>query len=255
MHLSRRRITEIASLSQRKYRRRYRQFVVEGERAVESAVFGSAVLSEVVHLTDAPPGNELLAHLSRTAVPVIPVEPAVFNRFSDVENAQGILAIAAIPDASVEDVLAEPRVIALDALQDPGNVGTLIRTAAWFGIRGIVVGKGTADPYMAKAVRASMGGIFDVAIYEAEDLASLLADAATRGFEVVAADMEGEPLSSWRPAERTVLVLGNEGAGLSDAVTMAVHRRITIPGGAGEGVESLNVAIAAGIMMNVWVQG
>jgi RNA methyltransferase, TrmH family len=257
MHLSRRRSSEIASLVYRKYRQRHGQFIVEGERAVLSALAAGADLAEII-VSDTFDDARVVEALAETAtMPLITVAPDVFARLSDVQTSQGVLAVASLNDVSADAAVEKPRILAFDGLQDPGNVGTIIRTAAWFGVDVIVAGKGTADVFSPKCVRATMGAIFDVAVHLSDDLSGFLDQAKEAQFELVAADMSGVSLEEWTPADRTVLVVGNEGAGISEDVASRVDRRITIqrPANArSSGVESLNVAIASSIILNRWAR-
>lgn len=252
MQLSNRRIKEIASLRHRKYRERLGQYIVEGARAVDSALEAGAALREIVirrgdAYAEQMPWSPAVQH-ERIAV----VDEETFQKLSAVETSQGVLAVLDVPDQSTERVLAAKRILALDAVQDPGNAGTLIRTAAWFGIDAVVAGAGTVDLFNPKTVRAAMGGLFGVELAVANELAAFLDTASDAGFASYGADMRGEDAALWKPAERAVLVVGNEGSGLSAAVAKRIDGRVTIPGAGRPVVESLNVAQAATILMYLW---
>jgi TrmH family RNA methyltransferase len=172
------------------------------------------------------------------------------ERLGDVQASQGIVAVAASPGGGAQDPAVAGRLLLLDRVQDPGNVGTLLRTAAWFGIDHAVAGPGTADFHGPKVVRASMGAIWDIALSESSDLAALVARLRAADFEVWGADMRGTRLADWTPAARSALVLGSEAAGLSAAVRDACTGTVTIPAtGHIRGTESLNVGAAAAILM------
>jgi TrmH family RNA methyltransferase len=147
----------------------------------------------------------------------------------------------------------EPGTLALvlDGLQDPGNVGTLVRTAAWFGFDAVFHTSETADPFGPKAVQASMGALFQVrtAIIDEEWLASLPSTCPVMGTY-----LEGEPLFQATLPSEGLLVLGNEGHGIGPLLSARVNRKLTIPG-FGTGVESLNVASAAAILMSEFRRG
>lgn len=254
MGLSRRRVKEIAALSQRKYREKLGEYVIEGVRSVESALDAGADIREIIVLPGALESRPDL--LPRVDDRLVIVDDSTFDRFSGVEASQGVLAVAAIPERSEERVLASSRILALDGVQDPGNAGTLIRTAAWFGIEAVVAGPGTVDLFNPKTVRSAMGGLFDVAVAEPADLATFLAKAQRVGFTCYGADMKGEDVGRWQPEDPSILVVGNEGGGISDAVHARLDARVTIPGSARRsGAESLNVAQAAGILMYLWTAG
>lgn len=135
-------------------------------------------------------------------------------------------------------------VLALDRVQDPGNVGTMLRTADWFGIRHVVCSRDTASCYNPKVVQASMGAVFRTRV-EYVDLAEWL---AASGLPVYGASLQGRPFTELEKPERGVLVIGNESAGISEAVMRQVTHPVLIPNVGGT-AESLNASVAAGILM------
>lgn len=251
--LSNRRRKEIASLTQKKYRERLSQMLVEGRRSVVSAVDAGAPLVDVLVARSAADEREIRRILSRVDVPVYAVADEELEEISTVETSQGILAVASIEQISADALASSARVLVLDGLQDPGNAGTILRTAAWFGVDAVVTARGTVDLYNPKVVRATMGALWDVAHAHVEDLVDVLAGLSDKGFSIYAADMEGSDVRMWRPEAKSVLVLGSEGHGLSPDVASMVGERIVIPGAATrQGTESLNVAVAAAILMYEW---
>ena len=139
-------------------------------------------------------------------------------------------------------------VLALDGLQDPGNMGTLLRTADWYGIRQVVCSTDTVSCYNTKVVQASMGAIFRTKVTYCQ-LDDYLRRIAREGYTVYGAMLDGEPLYASKLQQPAVLVVGNEGRGLSDTVAATVTRRLTIPNIGGT-CESLNAAVAAAILMS-----
>jgi TrmH family RNA methyltransferase len=138
----------------------------------------------------------------------------------------------------------------LNGVQDPGNVGTLVRTAAWFGFDAVLADRDSADFFAPKTVRSTMGGVFDLPLGRFDDLPAALAELAAEGREVVGAALGGSPVASWRPARQLALVLGSEGNGLAAQVEAALTVRVEIPGSPQRrGTESLNVSVAGGILM------
>lgn len=249
---SRRHLRDRARLSARRYREDEGLFLVEGVRSVESAVAASARLVELI-VTEAALGEPRVAELAEAAgVPVLTASERDFDRLPDTRSHQGLVAVAELAWAE-PDTLDGP-VIVLDGVQDPGNVGTVIRAAAWFGARSVLAGPGTADLFSPKVVRASMGGLWDVALASTDDLAASLDALRERGLSVHAADLDGEPVAAWSPPREAVLVLGSEAHGVSTAVQDRLDGRVRIGGGrAGQGVESLNVAMAASILLHRWL--
>ena len=140
----------------------------------------------------------------------------------------------------------EGLVLALDGLQDPGNMGTILRTADWYGIRRVVCSHDTVSCYNPKVVQATMGAIFRTEIIYC-DLAKWLEEAANEGFATYGAMLDGEPYSKVQLRRPAVLVVGNEGKGISDTVAASVQQRLTIPNIGGT-CESLNAAVATAIL-------
>jgi RNA methyltransferase, TrmH family len=142
-------------------------------------------------------------------------------------------------------------IVALDDVQDPGNVGTILRTAVWFGADAVICSSGTADRYNAKAVRSSAGSIYAIRHYGVDLLASELQRLKSQGFRIVSASLDGKDFREFSSrCEKQVLVIGNEANGVSDAVQKLSDRLVRIPhGGKKVRVESLNAAVSAAILM------
>ncbi len=252
--LTNRRRKEIASLVQKKYRDRLGQMIVEGIRSVRSAVDAGAPLVDILVGESVADDGDVRRLAARAEVPVYIVSDGEMASISAVETSQGVLAVARIEPASVEAMRSARRVLALDGLQDPGNAGTIIRTAAWFGVDALLTGPGTVDLYNPKVVRATMGALWDVAQAGVDDLPATLTEMRRGGHAIYAADMKGTHVRDWRPVEKSVLVLGSEGHGISPEVRAVVDEHIVIPGASTrEGTESLNVAAAAAILLYEWV--
>jgi RNA methyltransferase, TrmH family len=253
VQLSERRKKEIASLRQRKFRERLREVLVEGLRSVEAAVEAGAPLVDMVVTRAALQDPVIRALAERAAVPVYVVPEPVLERISEVETSQGILATVAETLVDESDLPSLQTILALDGLQDPGNIGTIIRTAAWFGIDAVVAGPGAADFYNPKVVRSAMGGLWDVRLTRTKDLAGLLDRLRKAGFTCYGADLAGVPPSAWKPAAPAVLILGSEAHGLSSEIASRLDERVCVPGSPKrKGTESLNVAMAASILMYRW---
>ncbi len=260
--LTNRRRKEIASLTQRKHRQRLGQMLVEGRRAVTSAVEAGAPLVDVLATEAAQADPALSAVLEKAEAPVYTVSESDLAALSDVETSQGVLAVARTALAEEADLLRCRSVLILDGVQDPGNVGTLLRTAAWFGAEAVVGGPGTAGFFNPKVARAAMGGHWDLRLARTPDVAALLGALRRGGFALYGADLNGVPAAAWHPpvpAQRpSALVLGSEAHGLSGGVRSALDARVMIPGaakrqGATAGTESLNVAVSAGILIYEWL--
>ena len=188
------------------------------------------------------------------------VQSKEMDRMSAFKTAPGILAVVGMPDESVPspeawslDDASVPFGLAVDGLSDPGNLGTLLRTADWFGMKGIWVSRQTVDMFNAKAIQASMGAVFRVDTWIV-DLPELVVQLAKSSAEVFGLDMDGDALWSLEGApsigRKWCAVVGSESHGLSDAVRDACSQRLHIPGAGGS--ESLNASIAGGIVLADW---
>ena len=247
--MTRQRLKDIASLARTKGRRAHGQFLVEGVRSVRSALEAGAPLVEVV-LGDSHPEIEALA--LEGGVAVASVAPRELERVGDAQTSQGVVAVSQRVVSDEPGALEGP-VLVLDGVQDPGNVGALVRIAAWFGVATVVADGKTADFESPKAVRASMGGLWDVRLVRVPDLEGVL-DEVAASRSLWGADLEGVPLGEWRPSPSDALVVGSEAHGLSALVLERLEGAVQIPGAAGRrGVESLNAAVAAGILVSRWL--
>lgn len=244
-------LTLARDLKRRKARERAAQFVVEGSRAVDEAVRADGALRGALAtraFLDTPRGATIAEALAARGAPCHTVSDADFRSATATEAPQGIILVADVPTVALPDLPAASftRVLALDGVQDPGNTGTLIRTAAAFGVGLVVALPGTADPWNAKVVRSAAGGHFHTTVVTAalpEFIEALQAhDASLWG-----ADASGAPVSAVAVPARLALAVGNEGAGLSPAVRHAAAKLVSLP--MTRGVESLNVAVAAGVLL------
>lgn len=230
-------------LQQTKYRKKEGLFLAEGERCVEQIVENAFIeIDSIILETGYLPGFEYEANAYE-------VESSDFESLSDTDSPQGILAVCKIPEETSLEKLKNGSgvIVALDGVQDPGNVGTIVRTAAWFGAVGLLIGHGTADLFHPKVVRSTAGatGALD---YMKEDLAEILAEFENEEWQVYLMD-GGESsidIQTVDPAEKSILVIGNEGNGISNELFADQRTAVRIPGDSTT-VESLNAAIALGI--------
>lgn len=237
-------------LRRRKARERQSLFVVEGVRATEELIRSPLALTGVLvapQLAGAPRGQALLDALTARGATVEEVTARDFASAAETESPQGVLAIAAVPERSFNDVPpTNAPILVLDGVQDPGNAGTLLRTAAALGARATVALPGTVDLWNAKVVRSSVGAQFTHLAFGCtwEALAAFLAETKT---PLWAAAADGTPVADAPRPPRLAIALGNEGAGVSASVSAAAALRVAIP--IARGAESLNVGVAAGILL------
>lgn len=247
-------LTLARDLRRRKARDRERMFVAEGVRAVEELLDSELRLKGVLvapQLSGAPRGTALRERLEASSSArdfgLVEVNEQEFRSAAETESPQGVLALAEAPERSFDKLPGDlARLLVLDAVQDPGNVGTMLRTAAALGVGATVALPGTVDIWNAKVVRGAIGAHFRHAAFatSVEELRGFLDDT---GMPLWAADAAGEPISGGDRPDRLALAVGNEGAGLTPAVIAMAARSIAIP--VADTVESLNVAVATGILL------
>jgi TrmH family RNA methyltransferase len=244
-------LTLARDLKRRKSREKHELFVAEGVRAVEELLRSPLTIRGVLlapQLYDAPRGTALLDQLRSRGVETQEVAAAEFGSAAETESPQGVIAIAEVPRRSFSDLGDDWKgvMLVLDAVQDPGNVGTILRTAAALGAVATVTLPGTVDLWNAKVVRSGMGAHFKHPAFSTT-WTELDAFRARSGLKLFAADATGDNVGSVKAPERTALVVGNEGAGLSSDARSRADRTIALP--IDPAVESLNVAVATGILL------
>lgn len=244
-------LTLARDLRRRKARERQGLFVAEGIRAVEELLASplkvrGALVTE--QLAGTPRGASLLERLRDREVGVDAVSERDFESAAETDSPQGVLAIANVPEITIDGLPNTDmvRLLVLDAVQDPGNVGTILRTAAAFGVTATFSLPGTVDLWNAKVVRSGMGAHFHHPCLSGT-WDELDAFRRARDLEVWAADAGGESIAALEPPAKLAIVVGNEGAGLSSQSRAAADRLVALPITAA--VESLNVAVAAGILL------
>jgi TrmH family RNA methyltransferase len=244
-------LTLARDLRRRKSRERQGLFVTEGVRAVEELLRSPLKVRGVLasaQFADAPRMGALRDLLAATGVSIDEVSVSDFESAAETDSPQGILAVAEVPAATLSDLPAGGtlRLLVLDAVQDPGNVGTILRTAAAFGASATFSLPGTVDLWNAKVVRSGMGAHFHHPCLSGS-WDELDAFRRERSIDVWAADAAGDSIVGLTPPERLAIVVGNEGAGLSSDSRARADRLVALPIAAA--VESLNVAVAAGILL------
>lgn len=233
----------IRSLTQQKFRNEYKVFVAEGEKLAQEWLAADGDIQMVVATAGWLKTNRQLVARHGEAT-VHEVTDAELSAISGLQTSNSVLLV--VPQY---EAIAPPQVnewcLALDEIQDPGNMGTIIRIADWFGIRHIVCGQGCVDWYNPKVVQSAMGGHLRVNMYAA-DLPEFLQQAK---LPRLAAMLHGEPVYAVGRMAAGILIIGNESKGISHEVAALVDRKVTIPrkGGA----ESLNAGVSAGILCSL----
>jgi TrmH family RNA methyltransferase len=240
-------IKDIKKLKEKKYRKDCNMFLVEGFRFVEEALDSDF---EVVNIFISTRGeskyedSQVKIKLQENTK-VYSINDSLFKSICDTENPQGI--IATVKNKPVEIKYNHGFYVLADKIQDPGNMGTIIRTAHATGALGVIITKGTVDIYNDKTLRATMGSIFKVPVLFDEDL-SLVTKLRDSGFKLITSSLDTDAnFYDIDLKEKVIISVGNEGNGISDEVydICDLKVKIPMPGGA----ESLNVAVAASIMM------
>lgn len=239
------RIERVRDLQSPRGRRAAGRFAVEGETLLAEAV-RSGLRPLELYATAAALGSFDPRPFEGDGVPVYIVPERTFARLSDVETPTGVLAVLDLPDRAVAEILGRPgAVLLLAGVSDPGNAGTLIRSAEAFGAAGVLFGRGGADPYAPKVVRAAMGSLFRLPVAQV-DAEELLAAAQAAGRPVIATDLAGEELGAAALPPNPIIAVGNERRGVRDWLPRW-DRAVRIP--QRDAAESLNAAVAGSIVL------
>lgn len=247
------RVKALLRLARRRYREQEGKFVAEGPDLVAEALASNwpvEALYCTARFTAAADGKRILAAARRQGVAVFELAPEVFERAAATETPQGVLAVVGKREAALDDLLRNgtPLVVVVDGIQDPGNLGTIIRTAHGAGASGALLLTGTVDLYNPKTVRATAGAVFRLPVVQGISWEEAYVFLRQSGLKLVVADPRGEtPLYAADLTGPVALVVGSEGAGPRPAVREAAAQRVFIPmpGGA----ESLNAAVAAALLL------
>ncbi|MDR1170222.1 MAG: RNA methyltransferase [Prevotellaceae bacterium] len=227
----------IKSLALKKYRDRERLFTVEGEKSVEEFLASSFNVHKVYYTGEYDFSNR---HPDTKKITLMDMQ-----QISNLKTASAVLAIVEIPSAEIKAFPCNELILALDDIQDPGNLGTIIRLADWFGINHIVCSLFTADAYGPKTVQATMGSLTRINIIYT-DLYPFLKSASGEN-HIYGTFLEGENIYETELSENGIIVMGNEGKGISREIAGLISRKLLIPAFARNAAESLNVAMATAI--------
>lgn len=229
-------IKKIASLNKKKYRDEHKLFFIEGIKSIREAINFNQEIETILY------SPEMIEY--NLEVEGIKVSKEILCKISDTVTPQGIIAVCKIKDNDITVLKDKKRIVFLDKVQDPGNVGTIIRTADAFGFDGVILSKECADIYSPKVIRSTMGSIFHLPIIRdvnVEELKKL-------DMKIYSSSLEAKKyIKDIKIGEKAILVIGNEGNGISDETKKITDEfiKIEMPGNA----ESLNASIAAGILM------
>jgi len=247
--ISKNKLKYFKSFLSKKNRRREGKFLVEGEKCISEALALSFELTDILYSIGS---GKRYAHLIDLAKKQ---QSAIYkgtqknlNECSDTSTPQGIIALAREKYFDIESFFKKEInfLLLIDAVSDPGNLGTIIRTAHWFGIHGIFLGEGSCELYSPKVIRSTMGSIFYIPVVSHIDLQEVIIKLKTSGFSIYAADIHGDSRFEFKKG-KIALILGNEASGISSEILKSSHHVIALPG-KGK-CESLNVAVSGGIIL------
>ena len=252
--LSQTQIKLLVKLKQKKYRYQLKKYICEGYRCLVTALENGHSVQEVIvteSLLETGTSRQIINFSKQYGFPVFAVDDRGLKKISDEKSPSGILFTSQLRQNRYDRLLHDPEAILiyLDKISDPGNLGTLIRTASWFNIKTVLLSPNSVDPYNPKTVRSSAGSIFVSDIYRDVPFRKVKDDFKALGYHFIATTPKnGITLNRWQIPRRTLLLFGQEAEGLSQNIVQSADTRITIEGSAR--VESLNISVAAGIIIH-----
>ena len=248
-------IKSIKKLKEKKFRDENNQFIVEGIKLVAEAIEENVDIDSVVVCEDCVNDNSIDKKLMYEIAKYkcIYVTEKIFGTLTDVSNPQGIMAVINRKRVNNDIDYSQDFIVVLDGIQDPGNLGTILRTVDAAGLNQIILSKETADSFNPKVVRSTMGGIFRVNVVKSENIVETLERLKEKGFDIVVTSLDTSDSIYNINYHKKVIVIGNEANGVSKEVQDLANRKVKIPM-LGK-TESLNASVAAGIMIYEYVRG
>ena len=247
-------IKNIKKLKEKKYRQQYGEYVVEGLKLIKEAINENAKISKII-ICESEDNTEMIENHLRYEIArfdCVLVPHNIFKTLSDVETPQGIMAIIEKSHASKKIDFNTDIIVALDDVQDPGNLGTILRTIDSIGLKQVLVSKNTVDCYNSKVIRSTMGAIFRVNVIECDDLCNTLTLTKNNGFKIMVTSLKAKKSIYDVKYQKKVIVVGNEANGVSESVIKLADEKLIIP--MRGKTESLNVAVATGVILYEYVR-
>ena len=247
-------IKHIRKLKDKKYRDESNEYVVEGVKLVEEAVKENAKIKQIIVCEDTTRTYEIPTHimLEIAKYECISVSDKIFNIITQVTNPQGIMAIIEKNAQNAKIDYTQDIIVVLDDVQDPGKLGTILRTVDSIGLNQIIVSKGTADAFNSKVVRSTMGAIFRIKIIEVENLAQAIKEMRKHHFKLMVTSLQTKNSIYDIDFYKKIIVIGNEANGVSKEIQDMADEKAKIPM-LGR-TESLNASVAAGVVMYEYVR-
>jgi TrmH family RNA methyltransferase len=249
--ISKQKMSYIRQLQQKKFREETGHYIVEGWKSIDEAVNAGVPVETIVFDEMNADQERLLAKFEKHARQVLAASRRDLDSLSDTVTSQGVIAVVAKfdPEKHVDSIRSDATlIVALDGINDPGNLGTIIRTCDWFGVDGIIIGRHSVELYNPKVVRATMGSLFHLPVVPEVNLPEFLSRSKKNGFSIVSAEVtDSKDIRTAQLPERCAIVIGSESHGVSEQISLMADMRLSIPqfGKA----ESLNAAIACGIIL------
>jgi RNA methyltransferase, TrmH family len=245
--LSKARIKLIQSLQHKKFRLKYDKFILEGLKINIELIREKKHMIEEIYYSN-PDYQTILENIINPEL-LCPVTPQQMHMISQMTTPPGILSVCNLPQPDeLSADISGMRIFYLDAIRDPGNMGTILRTADWFGLDFVILSPDCVDKFNHKVLQASMGSALRIKTCELSHEELLLRS----GRDLMICDAGGKSIYSIEPPEQGIIVFGNESLGVSDDIMHQVKEVIAIPGDRSLGAESLNVASAAAIVASWW---
>ena len=247
-------IKHIRKLKDKKYRDENNEYIIEGIKLIEEAVKENAEIKKVIVCDDTTRTYEIPTNvmLEIAKYECVYVTEKIFNMITQVTNPQGIMAIVKKNVTNSEIDYSQHIIVVLDGVQDPGNLGTILRTVDSVGLSQIIVSKETADAFNPKVVRSTMGAIFRVKIIESEDLQETIKQMKKHHFKLMVTSLQTNKSIYDMELNKRIIVIGNEANGVSKMLQDMSDEKVKIPM-LGK-TESLNASVATGIILYEYVR-
>ena len=247
-------VKHIKKLKDKKYRDEFSQYIIEGTKMIEEAIAEQAHIDSIVIcedcMKDVTLSETMLYEIAKHDC--IYVTENIFTNLTEVINPQGILAIINKPKIRKDIDYTEDIIMVLENIQDPGNMGTILRTIDSTNLKQVIISKNSADVYNPKVIRSTMGAIFRLNIIESVDLVKTLTEIKKHKYKILVTSLNTEESLYQTELKKVAIVMGNEGNGVSENVLKKADKQIKIPIlGA---TESLNVSVATGIILYEYVR-
>lgn len=252
--ISKNKIKFIISLQKKKVRDEEKLYVIEGDKLVREFLNAGVPVSILIAKPEFL--GSLAPEIKRNVKEVEDVSYDELKQISTLKTPHNALAVVQMPESEMEmPEIIKQFCVALDFIQDPGNMGTIIRAAGWFGIKNIVCSMDCVDVYNPKVIQSSMGAILHVNVYYA-DLKSLFTFAAQNSVPVFGTMLEGKSIYKHKLDNKGIILLGNESKGISPELISFITEKIKIPkfSNAREGIDSLNVGMAASVVFSEFLR-